>query len=358
MRARCNWLIVVLAISALLSSSHLSALAQGYRENPAYSDFRGPIPIRDAGPFNLLFLQFVPESARTQPAHASRYDYQLDFINNTLIPSRTFGAQVIEDNEYQRLRAAWRYGIDARTEVGVFVPLEWRNGGVLDGIIKAYHHLVGLRADALDVPLGRDHYPLFESKLEVDDKATGRPIVSQGNGFGLGEAMVTIKRRLTALKGRGAAAVRIGMKLPTGNPALLLGSGSFDEGVSLDAQYRVGREVTFYGNLGYVLLGHTSVAPGSRPNTVETLIAVEYRPNHRDSFIAQVDGNGQYVRTGNTFADRSNVSATFGYQRVLDRHLLGLISFSEGGHIHSFTLPALSNIAPEFTLTFGLSWLR
>src|SRR4051794_39448620 len=117
MRAGYHRLLVILAILALSIIPNLYASAQGYRDNPAYSEFRGPIPIRDAGPFCLLFLQFVPEAAKTVPSHSNRYDFQLDIINNTLIPSRSFGAQVIEDNEYQRLRAGWRYGIDARTEV-------------------------------------------------------------------------------------------------------------------------------------------------------------------------------------------------------------------------------------------------
>jgi hypothetical protein len=334
-----------------------NAQAQDFRQNPAYATFRGPIPIRDARPYNLLFLQFIPETADTLPRHTDRYGLQLDVINNTLIPDPALGAQVVEDNEYQRLRLSWRRGLDNRTELGVFASLEWRNGGVLDGIIKAYHHLLGLPANAEDVPLGRDHFPLYESKLELND-STGKEIVNQGNAFGLGETMVTLKRRLTPANRRSALAARFGLKLPTGNPTLLLGSGNIDEGLSLDGRYSLGRDIIVYANLGYVIMGHASHLPGARPNTVETLVALEYRPNNRDSFVAQVDGNGVFVRTGNTFADRSNVTATFGYQRVLDRHLLGFLSFSEGGHIHNFTLPSLSNIGPEFTLSTGVTWLR
>ena len=32
------------------------AYAQGYMDNPTYSAPRGPIPIRDARPYNILFL--------------------------------------------------------------------------------------------------------------------------------------------------------------------------------------------------------------------------------------------------------------------------------------------------------------
>jgi hypothetical protein len=341
---------------ALLAAAALPATGQAATTDPA--ERGGPIPIRDARPYNLLFLQFVPETADTLSRAHNRYDLQLDIINNTLIPDPKRGAKVVEDNEYQRLRFAWRHGIDDRTEVGVFVPLEWRDGGVLDEVIKAYHHLLGLKANADDVPLGRDHFPSYESKLELYDPVTGRALIKQGNAFGLGETTVTLKRRLTATSRRAALSARIGVKAPTGNPGLILGSGSFDEGLTLDGRYSVGREIVLHGSLGYVLLGRAGKVPGSRPNTVETLVAMEYRPNHRDSFIVQIDGNGQFVRTGNRFADRSNVTATFGYQRVFNRRMLGFLSFSEGGHIHNFTLPALSNVGPEFTLSSGLSWLH
>lgn len=317
---------------------------------------RGPIPIRDALPFNLLYLQFIPENPDTLRARASRYDVQLDLISNLLIPDPHLGATVVIHNEYQRLRFGWRYGLNARTELSVFVPLEWRDGGILGGLISAYHHLFGLPATALDSPLGGDTYPHYESKLQVTD-ASGRTLVDQGNAFGLGETMVTVKHTLIRTTSRSALAARAGIKIPTGNPTLLLGSGSFDEGATVDGRYTVGRDVTLYGSLGYVVLGRAGRVPGGRPNTVETLFGIEYHPNHRDSFNLQIDGNGQYVRTGNADADRSNVTATFGYQRVLSRHQIGFLSFSEGGHIHNFTLPSFSNIAPDFTVSMGMTWL-
>lgn len=337
----------------------LSARGQGFAVNPAsdtYPAFRGPIPIRDARPYNLLFLQFLPESAETLPTGRDRYDLQIDLINNMLIPDPTPGIVVTEDNEYQRLRFAWRRGLNARTELGLFVPLLWRNGGILDGIIKAFHHLVGLPANADDVPLGRDHYPLYRSKLQLFD-AQGRTVVDQGNAFGPGETIVTLKHRLVRAGERGGLALRAGLKLPTGNPTLFLGSGSLDAGITCDASYRLGREIALYGSLGYVALGKDRRLPGARPNTVQTLFALEYRPNSRDGFVLQIDGNGQFVRTGNAFADRSNVTVTFGYHRVLNRHHVGFLSFSEGGHIHNFVLPGLSNVGPEFTLSTGLTWL-
>jgi hypothetical protein len=348
-------IVVIVSLFCTLFGSP-SADAQGFADNPQYGAPRGPIPIRDSLPFNLLFLQFTPETADVLRSGGNRYDVQLDVINNLLIPDPRLGATVYIHNEYQQLKFAWRRGLDARTELGVFVPIEWRDGGFLDGIISGYHHFFGLPANADDSPAGGDTYPKYESKLQVTD-ASGHTLVNQGNAFGLGETVVTVKHTLIRTASRSALALRLGLKLPTGNPTMLLGSGSFDEGLMLDARYNLGRDFTVYGNLGYVMLGRATRAPGSRPNTVETLAGLEYHPNHRDSFNVQIDGNGQFVRTGNEVADRSNVTATFGYQRVLNRHSVGFVSFSEGGHIHNFTLPSFSNIAPDFTVSLGMRWL-
>jgi len=87
------------------------AQAQGVMDNPAYVMLRVPIPIRDARPYNLLFLQFVPESGDVLASRKNCFDLQLDLINNLLIPEPGLGASVVEDNEYQRLRFAWRRGL-------------------------------------------------------------------------------------------------------------------------------------------------------------------------------------------------------------------------------------------------------
>ena len=345
-------LALMLAGCVLLPAAH----AQGVADNPAYDPPRGPIPIRDARPYNLLFLQFTPESGDVLAPRTNRFDLQLDLINNQLIPDPRLGATVVEDNEYQRLKLTWRRGLGKRTELGFFVPVEWRDGGILDGIISAYHHLVGLQDNGPDVPLGSDHYPEYQSRLQIID-ANGKTLVNQGNAFGLGETTITLKHGLLPQTKRSALAVRLGVKLPTGNPTLVLGSGSVDVGASLDGRYNVGRDFSLYGNLGYVMLGPAVTVPGSRPNTVETLAGIEYHPNHRDSFVLQIDGNGTYVVTGNSFADGSNVTATFGYERVLDRHHVGFLSFSEGGHIHNYTLPSFSNISPGFTFSLGMTWM-
>ena len=340
-------------VLALLFGVCVPANAQEFADNPAYHAARGPLPLRDLRPYNLLFLQFAPESGEILSRGKTRYALQFDVANNLLAPAVRNGVRVYEDNEYQRLLATWRQGIGRDTELAVSVPLLWRNAGVLDGLLNAYHRLAGIRGNA-DDPIRRTNRPQNQSHLVLQD-AAGNLLVNQGNGFGLGETSLTLKHRLIRANLRSALALRLAMKVPTGNPSLLLGSGSFDAGISLDAKYSVGRDVIFYANAGEVLLGHSPVR-GSRRNLFQGFIGIEYRPNNRDSFLLQIDGSSLAVRTGNGVADKIQSTLTFGYKRVLDRNLVGWLALAENGDINNYRAPAFGGIAPDVTFSVGLEW--
>ena len=74
-------------------------------------------------------------------------------------------------------------------------------------------------------------------------------------------------------------------------------------GLSLDVRYSLGRDVIAYVNLGGVSDGPRPHLPGAQSGMVQSLVALEYRPNNRDSYILQVDGSTRAVRAGNRFAD-------------------------------------------------------
>ncbi len=344
-------------LSALVLASPCAAIAQGFAANPEYGKPRGPIPIRDMRPYQLLFLQFLPESPDTTPARHMRFGLQFDVANNLLAPDPTGSATIVEDNETQRLLISWRRGIRRGEEVAVFLPIEWRNGGFMDGILRWYHRFWGMPGNLDDDPVGRDNTPDYRSILYIADQQ-GRVLLDQGNAFGLGELSATWKRSLGPATPRSNLAGRLGLKLPTGNPGLVLGSGGVDAGACLDARYNVGRDVILYANVGGVLMGHATRVPGARSGMVQTLFGAEYRPNNRDSFLWQFDGSSAAVRTGNWFADRWQATATFGYKRVMDRHLLLYASFSENGDILGYHWQALTNVGPDFTITAGLQWFR
>jgi len=290
------------------------------------------------------------------PRGGTRTGVQLDIINNLLRPAPDAnGARVVEDNETQRLLFSWRKGVAPQTELGVFVPLLARNGGILDAPIDAYHRLWSMEGSGLDNPQGREAFPNGESILFYRNP-DGQG-VNAGSALGLGDVSLTIKRELSRSR-RAALAVRAGAKLPTGSAGKLLGSGGFDFGLMLDGRYQLGREWIAYGNFGGVLLGDAGNLPGAEKYSVQGLLALEYRKSNRDSYFFQIDANSRVLTPGHSFADGAPVSATLGYKRVLDSRRILAVSFSENGDYHNYRAPVLGNIGPDFTLTLGLEWRR
>lgn len=308
----------------------------------------GPIPIRDARPFNLLYLQFLPETPDILPARGRIARAQLDIIDNLygVIPQRESIVQ--EQSEYQRITGAWRWGIGGRTELALVVPILWRDAGLVSGVLNAYHHLLGVPTP----PMG----PYHTTELVISPDGT--PLVNQHNAFGLGETTATAKYALIRATGRSALAARLGIKLPTGNPALLLGSGSVDAGVCLDGRYTLGTHFRLYGDLAGIGMGPSTRLQYAEDAMFQGLVCLEYRANRRDRWYWQIDGNSVAVRTLNGTVDGPQVMATFGYRRILGQRATLYTSASFNGHISNFELPYLSNIGPHFVFTAGVEWCR
>ncbi len=339
-------------IAACLISS--PAGAQGAAENPAYSEPRGPIPIRNGRAFNQLVLQFVPESPDTLSSGKTKLGLQFDIFNNLLIPNPR-GSSVEEDYEEQRLLLSWRKGLGHGSEMGVFLPIRYRNGGFMDGLLREWHGLWGIPNRTRDDRLGRRSSSDFRSRLKWID-SQGNALVDAKTAFGLGDVSATWKREIGRRTPRSALAARIGIKAPTGNPGQVLGSGSFDAGISLDGRYNVRRTLILFGNVGRVLSGGATRVPHAQRWVTDVMAAAEVRLNNRDSYLFQMEGNTLVVRTGNVRADEPQSTFTFGYQRVLDRHLVFHGSFSENGDWSAYSSTFFGGVGPDFTVSLGLTW--
>jgi hypothetical protein len=351
------WMQYVILAAGLSLFAQIPANSQGYAENPAYRNFRDPLQIRNMRPYQTVFLQFMPESPRTLRPGLNRFNLQLDVANNMLAPAPGGGPIVAEDNEEQRVLLSWRYGVRfaGGSEVGVFVPVKWRNGGFLDEILRVWHRILGTSVSNKDNPAGRESFPNYQSVLRVTD-GSGNNLVNAGSAFGVGDLSVTLKKEITRRAKSSKFALRIGLKLPTGDPGEVLGSGGVDVGLCLDGQIRMGNEFMLFSSVGGAWTGRVTRLPNVRSWIPQGMLALEYRPNNRDSWIWQLEGSAAAVSTGNRFADGPQVTGSFGYKRVLNRHLVLDASFSENGDINNYAAQLFGNVGPDFTATLGLEW--
>ncbi len=280
---------------------------------------------------SLLFLRFEPAGKKLGKGESS---FTFGYVNAN--DFRVVGP-IFEDYEIWRLSGKYSRGIDDQSEWGMEIPLVWRGRGMMDEIIDWWHANV-LQWGATS----RDLYPAYASRLfwfGVYDK---------GSAFGLGDVSVYFRRELC-----NGLSMRLGVELPTGSKSELLGSGGIDVGASIDYQKQLSER--WFLNLQFaVVLQNGNVIPNVRDSIDQESASVVYIPNSKDQWILQWQSEKSPNRTGISVADGVHSLVSFGYRRKLDDNKDLTLYFSEDKDLFNDSIPALANIAPDFT--FGVSY--
>lgn len=331
-------------------------IAAVHAEEPPLTAFRGPADVTNERPYHLLFLAFSPEDANTLPPGRSLVGVQLDIANDLLLPDPKLGAVVQEDTETQKLTLKYRRGVGKNTDVTVRVPVIARNGGVLDNLVKLYHTGVGLINSSPDVFVGRPHVPSYRSILRFY-RPDGTAVVDAHPAAGLGDVSFIVKR--TFVSGpRNGVALRLGLKVPTGNAGELLGSGGVDGGLDVDFATRLrGRRLVFV-NLGYVVMQKDRQIATAATHQYQYAVGMEWLVRTRSSIVLQTEGSSVVVRTGNTHADAPPAILALAYKHQANANTTYTFSFIENGDIFGYKLPFVADIGPDVTFTAGVEWRR
>jgi len=259
---------------------------------PASRLRRGPFESRDE--FLLaqpqLTLPAVSPDALPRGQTRVRFagDWGNDFGYKTGRIERANRVLFFVDGEHRSAALQVDHGLPARWTVYARLPVLWRGGGVLDGLIDTWHRITGLPDN------NRPKFPRDQLQVTGLDPAL-RPIhwtAAQGSGLGgleLGTRWSSPSRTAgwtAALDGR--------VQLPTG-------TGGFDGGgVQLGAQALAARTLGGAGDV-YLGLGATAVArtaedglryASPRP---QGFLAFEWRPWSAVSLLAQLNGAGRLV---------------------------------------------------------------
>ncbi len=253
-------------------------------------------PLRNHNPF--LQVYGLPTFQTHELVAEGKIDVGLSYdVANDADDADRLGERLIIDAESQVLNLSIRRRFGERFEFGIDVPWVRHSGGYLDSVIFNFHDLVGLPNSNRDGP--DDQYRLFFEQQGTVLFDTDVPT------SGIGDVQVTAAMDL------GKATLRAGIKVPTGDPDELTGSGAADvslglHGGSTASLFR--RELAYSGFLGVLVLGDGDIMPALQRSAVPYAgAALRWQATTRMALATQLYVQGPYFDAaldelgGNTF---------------------------------------------------------
>ncbi len=222
-------------------------------------------------------------------------DWGNDFGWSQEVPGESgFGRRFLVDGEHRTLGIDVRRGLTDRLDATLRIPVEWRGGGVLDGVIDWFHGFtrkLGLPDNSRGF-FSRDRF-----RVAGIDRG-GEPLVADDrSGTGLGR--IEIGTRLGLVKpstsAGGRAALVTTVSLPTGTGPFA--GGPVALGLQLVAAHAVGRSADLFGGMGGTF-GDASQRGSIEYTTARAhgFLAFERRFGPRWSAIAQSSAAGRLVK--------------------------------------------------------------
>lgn len=274
--------------AALLAAA--PALAQEPRSDPD-----GPVEIRDEQLLAQPRLTLPPIGPDTVPQ--GRWSFRLGFLwSNSFgwtqdVPGETpTDRRFLIDGEARTVDLNVARGVGENAHVALRVPLRWRGGGSLDGLIDTWHRIFGLPQG------GRSRFLKNAFRVEGLTEA-GQPFSwNDQRGTGLGNVELESRWRF-ADGGRGGwrAAVAARVALPTG-------TAPFDEdaaglGVQVAAAKRLAGPLDLFLGAGGLVQGPGPVRGiGYETQRLHVFLALEWRMFGFFHLIAETDAASRLIR--------------------------------------------------------------
>jgi hypothetical protein len=164
-------------------------------------------------------------------------------IGSEYAVSKATGEQITLDGESYRWTLSARYGLNETFEAGIDIPYILYGGGFLDGFIVDWHNTFGLPQG------GRDTAPKDRLSYRYRKNGVDKLVMGQA-GSGIGDISLSAGMKLydeRAVTAHDALALRLSVKLPTGDSSSLRGSGSTDVALSMCGSMN---SFTEWGSLG------------------------------------------------------------------------------------------------------------
>lgn len=215
------------------------------------------IPFQTGNQTPLVQIYGLPHDtgADIVPSGMLKINLNQDLSSNYTVSSSR-REQITLDGEMYRMTVAARYGIGQEWEAGIELPYIVQGGGFLDNFVIDWHNTFGLPQGGRDIaPKNRLNYSYRKDavqKLRMNHATSGIGDISLTGGFRLYDDYGTDHHDRVAIKAA--------LKLPTGDSAYLLGSGSTDFMFQICGS---STNFTEFGSLGaYGSLGALAMSAG------------------------------------------------------------------------------------------------
>ena len=270
-------------------------------------------PIRNHNPFLQVFG--LPKFQTAELVRPDRFDFAFsyDITNDSDEAERPSGDLVI-DSETQTIALSLRHRVFERMELGIDVPYVSHSGGTLDSLIKDWHSLVGLSNSMREGP---------DDQLQLSyalDGVTYYEMLAPASGVGDVQLSAAFQWQHVTL--------RAGIKLPTGDPDKLTGSGAADVSLGLYANRTTtlfDRAFDYSGFVGVLVLGDGDVMPEFQESTVPYGgLALRWHATERLSLATQLSLQGSYFDIDIDEIGGSTVQFSIGGDYRFKRTLLRL----------------------------------
>ncbi len=323
-----------LVLALLLSASAAAAQTEEANTESADSDasWRQPLASRNQTPLALLFVYMTPDRAKAIGKGELDLDIVFDY-SNIIQEEQTESEFLRFDLEYLRTLVALKRGFGRGVELGFEVPFYVYYGGFLDPFVSSFH-------EAFRLPnLLRGQTP--NGLVDYQYRRRDQVVFAGMSSFGaVGDVALNVKKTLYAANLR-ALSVRGTLKLPTGDPQNLSGSGATDFGLGV-AFDRIGPKYGLFLNANYHFLG--------TPERFETrdyfsfMAGADWRFKEHLAGILQVDYLRPPIR-----GEVVNLTAP-GIQLALGLRYRHSESFTYEWRL----VEDLSSFSPDFTFAFQM----
>lgn len=253
---------------------------------PAAAQPGEPFHIRNLNPLVAIFG--LPAWDTVVPG--TRFGVTAELANHYRFSARD-DDRLILDGETFRTTLALTHGFKGRWAFGVELPYVRQSGGRLDDLIDGWH-------SAFDLPDGaRNLRP--ENALEMRMTTAGQEFFTlRDSGSGLGDAQLKLA---TYLGSRRRFIVQGTLKLPTGDEALLAGSGAADLALTLMRAERTAfasRPAGYFWGVGALYLGEPEhIEFDSRSFAYTGILGGALRVWPRTGLKAQIDFHSALYRS-------------------------------------------------------------